>query len=180
MTTRRDALTAASAALLAGALARAPRAAAQDPTPRALLSSLLLAEQLGEVVYGELARRPAFGRRMREVFAGMGEGGRERAAALVPAVRRLGTKPSRRPEAAAVPGLAAAGRSRGAGLRFAMGYEHTTLGGWYETQSRLRGAELLRLGASVMAAHAQQLTVLRRAAGEDPVPRAFETGTVTG
>jgi len=40
----------------------------------------------------------------------------------------------------------------------------------------VENAKLLQTGASIMANEGQHLVVLRRIAGKDPIPNAFETG----
>jgi hypothetical protein len=47
---------------------------------------------------------------------------------------------------------------------------------YFDAMGRLGEARLLQRSATIMANEGQHLAILRRRAGRDPVPNAFETG----
>ena len=59
----------------------------------------------------------------------------------------------------------------------AIALELAAIAAHHDAQRRLVDGKLLQTGVSIMAAEAQHLVVLREAAGQDPVPRAFEDGS---
>jgi hypothetical protein len=61
-------------------------------------------------------------------------------------------------------------------LSFLIELETAAVAAYHDAQRKLGEARLLQTSASIMANEGQHLTVLRRAAGQDPVPNAFETG----
>jgi len=61
-------------------------------------------------------------------------------------------------------------------LNFAIELETAAVAAYHEAHGKLIEARLLQTVASIMANEGQHLVVLRMAAGQDPVPNAFETG----
>ena len=100
--------------------------------------------------------------------------------ALVTALRSLGGTPPAPPKGAAdvdkvVEGLRDV-RSRADVLTFLIELETAAVAAYFDAQAKFGEAKLLQMGASIMANEGQHLVVLRKAAGQDPVPNAFETG----
>jgi rubrerythrin len=62
-------------------------------------------------------------------------------------------------------------------LSFAIELETAAVAAYYDAHAKLVAARLLQTGASIMASEGQHLVVLRKAAGTDLVPSAFENGT---
>jgi hypothetical protein len=75
---------------------------------------------------------------------------------------------------ALVPGLRRAGREEA--LRALAELEGAAIAGHQEIGRRLEALDALRSVATVMAGGAQHLVVLRRALGQDPHAKAFESG----
>ncbi|HEV2776935.1 MAG TPA: ferritin-like domain-containing protein [Solirubrobacteraceae bacterium] len=67
-------------------------------------------------------------------------------------------------------------RSRADVLTFLIELETAAVAAYFDAQAKFGEAKLLQMGASIMANEGQHLVVLRKAAGQDPVPNAFETG----
>lgn len=61
-------------------------------------------------------------------------------------------------------------------LAFAIELETAAVAAYYDAHQKLQDAQLLQTGAAIMANEGQHLVVLRKAAGKDLVPNAFETG----
>jgi rubrerythrin len=61
-------------------------------------------------------------------------------------------------------------------VRFAIALEQTTVAAYLDAQRNFVEVKLMQTSATIMASEGQHLVVLRRAAGQDPVPSAFETG----
>jgi hypothetical protein len=61
-------------------------------------------------------------------------------------------------------------------LQVAIALELACVAAHHDAQRSLVDGKLLQSGVSIMAAEAQHLVVLRAAARQEPVPRAFETG----
>lgn len=100
--------------------------------------------------------------------------------ALVSALRSLGGTPPAPPEGLAdidevVEGLRDV-RSQADVLSFLIELETAAVAAYFDAQAKFTEPKLLQSGASIMANEGQHLVVLRRTAGRDPVPNAFETG----
>jgi rubrerythrin len=61
-------------------------------------------------------------------------------------------------------------------VNFAIELETAAVAAYLDAQREFVEGKLMQTGASIMASEGQHLVVLRRAAGKDPVPAAFETG----
>ncbi|MDQ3722825.1 MAG: ferritin-like domain-containing protein [Actinomycetota bacterium] len=61
-------------------------------------------------------------------------------------------------------------------LSFLIELETAGVAAYFDAHSKLGEAKLLQTGASIMANEGQHLAILRRTAGKDPIPNAFETG----
>ena len=101
-------------------------------------------------------------------------------AALVTALEGLGGTPPAPPEGPGAVDDVAEGlrdvRSQADVLSFLIELETAGVAAYFDAQAKLTEAKLLQTGASIMANEGQHLVVLRKAAGQDPIPNAFETG----
>ena len=100
--------------------------------------------------------------------------------ALVTALTSLGGTPPAPPQGVAdvdkvVDGLRDV-RSRADMLTFLIELETAAVAAYFDAHAKFGEAKLLQMGASIMANEGQHLVVLRKAAGKDPIPNAFETG----
>ena len=100
--------------------------------------------------------------------------------ALVTALTSLGGTPPAPPEGVAdvdkiVDGLRDV-RSRADLLTFLIELETAAVAAYFDAHAKFGEAKLLQMGASIMANEGQHLVVLRKAAGQNPIPNAFETG----
>jgi rubrerythrin len=100
---------------------------------------------------------------------------------LTTALTDLGGTPPPPPQGVAdvdkvVKGLGAV-RSQADAVSFAIELETAAVAAYLDAHRELVEAKLLQTAASIMGSEGQHLVVLRRAAGQDPVPTAFETGT---
>jgi rubrerythrin len=103
---------------------------------------------------------------------------RAHARGLARSLRQLGRAPAREP-AAQIPGLERAiARGPGAFASFAARHEAEIVGAYLQALERLRRPGLRSPVASILANEGQHLALLRETLGDDPVPRAFETGEV--
>ena len=105
----------------------------------------------------------------------------EHADALTTALTSLGGTPPAPPQGVAdvdkvVEGLRDV-RSRADVLSFLIELETAAVAAYFDAHAKLGEAKLLQSAATIMATEGQHLVVLRRAAGTEPVPNAFETGT---
>ena len=105
---------------------------------------------------------------------------REHEEALVTALTSLGGTPPAPPQGVAdvdkvVEGLRDV-RSRADVLTFLIELETAAVAAYHDALASFGEAKLLQTGASIMANEGQHLVVLRRAADQDPIPNAFETG----
>ena len=104
----------------------------------------------------------------------------EHAQALVTAITSLGGTPPAPPEGRAdvdkvVEGLRDV-RSQADVLSFLIELETAAVAAYFDAQAKFGEAKLLQTAASIMANEGQHLVVLRKTAGREPVPHAFETG----
>jgi rubrerythrin len=104
----------------------------------------------------------------------------EHADALTTALTSLGGTPPAPPQGVAdvdkvVEGLRDV-RSRADVLSFLIELETAAVAAYFDAHAKLGEAKLLQSAATIMASEGQHLVVLRRAAGAEPVPDAFETG----
>ena len=104
----------------------------------------------------------------------------EHADALTTALTSLGGTPPAPPQGVAdvdkvVEGLRDV-RSRADVVGFLVELETAAVAAYFDAHAKLGEAKLLQSAATIMASEGQHLVVLRRAAGTEPVPNAFETG----
>jgi len=167
--TRRQALAGAAAALL---LPGAALADAEEDRAKASLAAVLRLEQTALVAYEAIANSGVLAATLR----GFLDQEHQHAAQLVNALDGMGAKPPIPPRRADIQDLEAALRSRPAAARFAIELELRTIAAYQDALRDLTDANVMRVSAGAMGTDAQQLVVLREIAGEDPLPRALETG----
>lgn len=172
----------ATAALSAAGLLVAVRGArAQADDDGALLERAITLERLSVLAYDSGLSGGLLSPRARRVVAQLRDHERAHVAALVTALTDLGGTPPAEPAGVReldeiVDGLGDV-RTQDDFVRFAIALEQATVAAYLSAQRKLVEARLLQTTASIMAAEGQHLVVLRRLAGLDPVPQAFETGS---
>jgi rubrerythrin len=158
-------------------LLKASNAMAQANGDSAILEAAIGLEQSAVFAYTAAAASGKLGPAtpVAKMFAAQEQ---EHADALIAAQKKLGGKvPPKPTKATDVEGLAdAAGGDAKSILEFAVELETAAVGAYYEAHGKLKSAELLSAGASIMANEGQHLVVLRQALMNNPVPDAFETG----
>lgn len=100
---------------------------------------------------------------------------REHEQALAEALGQMGGREPAAPLRTQIPGLSSL-RSQRQAIEFAIGLERRALSTYYRAASELKDANALKTLMSIMGCDGQHVTVLRQMAGQNPVPRAFETG----
>lgn len=105
---------------------------------------------------------------------------RRHADALTTALTDLGGTPPPAPQGIAdvekvVKGFGAA-TSQAALLNLLVELETATVAAYLDAQKQFVEGKLMQTAASIMASEGQHLVLLRRAAGKEPIPAAFETG----
>ncbi|GAC1317352.1 MAG: hypothetical protein NVSMB25_04820 [Thermoleophilaceae bacterium] len=96
--------------------------------------------------------------------------------AISDALAAMGASRVATPKRADIAGLEAA-TTDAAVLDFAITLEERTVGAYSATVRQLAHRPLLRTLAGALANDAQQLVILRKLAGREPVPGAFDSGT---
>jgi Ferritin-like domain len=183
-TTRRALLGRATVVAAAGSLiAPAARAVAQTSFDISSMEAAVRLEQALAVAYGSLATRAGIDRELRDLFGVFAEHEHQHAAALLSLVGYLGGAPPAVPSVAAteraLPGLGGANDRRSA-LVFAERLENAEVFGFYQGEQTLDDVKLMEIAAAVMCSDAQHLALVRQAAGQSPIPAAFETGKESG
>ena len=152
---------------------------AQSETDGAVLESAITMERATVIAYSVIDGglvSPA----LRRVMNQFGAHEQQHADALITALTDLGGTPPAPPEGVAAVDEIVKGvsdvRSRADVLSFLIELETATVAAYFDAHSKLGEAKLLQTGASIMACEGQHLVVLRRSAGRDPIPNAFETG----
>jgi rubrerythrin len=171
--TRREALAGAltgGAALALPALARG--ADSDDDLAREALSAVLHLEQTALVAYEAIANSAVL-KPMLRLFL---EQEQQHADQLALALEDLGASPPAAPRRGEIPALPAALGSRAVALRFAITLEERTVAGYQQAIRDSVDPVVTRICAGAMGTDAQQLVVLREAAGMAPVPGPFESG----
>ena len=168
--TRRQAMAAASLA----AVALRPQAAFAAGADAGPLGALVAYQQ--QVVLGyELALGKAplddRDRRLLEPFRRDAE---QAAAALRAALEHAGGKPLPKPDPATAP--APSDASRRGYVRGLIAAEEAAVAGYYAALQDMSDERHLAGGAAFMAQAGRRLVALRKLAGEQLLPRAFETG----
>jgi hypothetical protein len=176
VSTRRDLIALAGTAAAASALpliARARPAFAQVGPELGAAHEITDVEQTAVVVYARLAKQVGgeFGAQLKKfsdyaqahdnIFRGV--------------VTDLGAEPPLPPKPSEIPGLEEVRKEAEAG-KFAIRYANDVIQAYVDAIRSMKDRLLLKQAAQCMASSAQVLVVLRQAAGEDPVPEAFETG----
>ena len=169
--TRREVLAGAFAG---GAALALPRLAWAKPDDRgrAALTAVLRLEQTALVAYEAIANAGVLQDTLR-VFL---EHERQHADQLEAALVNLGAEPPIPTSRGDIRELEAAQDSRYAAARFAISLELRTVAAYQGAIRDASDPNVVRICAGAMGTDAQQLVVLREAAGLQPVPRAFETG----
>jgi hypothetical protein len=167
--TRRQALLGAGAALVFPAAAFAD---AEEDRAKASLVGVLRLEQTALVAYEAIANSGV----LKEVLRGFLDQEREHVAELQDALDGMGAKPPIPPRRADIQDLDVALTSRPAAARFAIGLEQRTVAAYQAALRDLTDSNVMRVSAGAMGTDAQQLVILRQIIGEDPLPRALETG----
>ena len=162
-------LAAVAAALVVPAVARGDEE--RERSEEALTVTLRL-EQTALVAYEAIANNGILTPTLRQFL----EHERQHADQLRAALDNLGAKPPVPPSRGEIPGLAAALRSRRAAARFAIALELRTIAAYQGVIRERLDSNVVRTSAGAMGTDAQQLVVLRAAAGEALAPRPFETG----
>jgi hypothetical protein len=168
-TTRRQALVVVGAALAVPAIARADT---EDDRAKASLTAVLRLEQTALVAYEAIANTGVLKDLLRDFL----DQERQHAAQLRDALDGMGAKPPIPPRRADIQDLDSALRSRPAAARFAIDLELRTIAAYQAAVRDLKDPNVMRVSAGAMGTDAQQLVILRQLVGEDPLPRALETG----
>lgn len=153
---------------------------AQDDVDGAVLASAINLERVTVIAYDSVLAGGLLSPGVRGVVRGFRAHEQEHADTLVTALTDLGGTPPAPPKGTAdvekvVQGLRDV-RSQADVLSFLIELETAAVAAYFDAHRRLGEARLLQTGASIMANEGQHLVVLRRTAGQDPIPNAFETG----
>jgi hypothetical protein len=145
-----------------------------------VLARLINIERVTVIAYDTVLGRRLLNPVLRETLGRFRSHEQEHEDALVTALTSLGGTPPAPPQGVAdvdevVEGLRDV-RSRADVLTFLIELETATVAAYHDAQAAFGEAKLLQTGASIMANEGQHLVVLRRAADQDPIPNAFETG----
>jgi rubrerythrin len=176
---RRGAL--ASGAALAGAalpaLRSTPAFAKLPDDDVGIVSALLALEQQAAFVYAAAIASGKLGGDSQVAAKLFRRQEQEHADALASALEELGgTAPAPPASNDDVKGLSDALGSASDLLGLAIELETTAVATYNEAIQKLKDGKLLQTAASIVANEGQHLVVLRRAAGQDPLPDALETG----
>jgi hypothetical protein len=166
------------AVVLAGA--PAARAAPTDDEKRKLaqaaLTEALKVEQTCVVAYEAIANSGKLSARATASMRALLDDDREHAAQLVTALDDEGVTPPIPPRRATIHGLGTVHDDRSA-AQFAIVLEEHAVRAYLAAVRNLSDPNVLRTVAGAMGTDGQHLVVLRQAAGEVPVPSAFERGS---
>lgn len=169
----------AAALSLAGpAGARAAQAAAAAADAK-LLSGLASLEQAAAGAYPTLARRGVLTRADADLADVCARRAEAHLKLLNAPLKRLGAPvgaPRTGGARTALLGPLAKVRTRADALGFGVEQERRTVAAYHDAIGRLQDAAALRSAAEIVADHGLQLANWRVAAGQDPLPRALETG----
>ena len=147
-----------------------------------ILANLTAYEQAAAVTYRQGLGTGALSPDAEDTFRLLESQEQEHADALAAAARDAGGRPPAPPHPAAVslgPRRLTALRTQTALLAFALDGEEGAVHAYWGALKELSGAKRIELAAQVMANRGQHLVLLRQALGRPPVPRAFETGSVS-
>jgi rubrerythrin len=155
-------------------------ASAQDAGDAPFLNSAINLERAMVIAYDTVLGGGLLSPAVRRVLRRFRAQEQEHADALTTALTDLGGTPPAPPKGVAdvdkiVEGLSGV-RSQADVVSFLIQLETAAVAVYFDAHAELREAKLLQTGASIMANEGQHLVVLRRIAGKDPIPNAFETG----
>jgi hypothetical protein len=145
-----------------------------------ILATAVDLERISVLAYDRAISSGLLTPRLERVMRRFGDHEREHVDTLVTALTDLGGSVPVQPTAEDVDRVAegiGALRSQADVLDVAIELELAAIAAYHDAARRLVDGKLLQTGASIMAAEAQHLVVLREAAGRAPVPNAFENGT---
>jgi rubrerythrin len=177
-TTRREALAAGAAALLLAGTREAAAAPTDDDRRKlaqAALTQALRVEQTSVVAYEAIANSGRLSARATALMRGLLDDDREHAAQLANVLQAEGVTPPIPPRRATIRGLNAV-HGDDAAARFAIALEERAVGAYLKAMRNLSDPNVIRTVAGALGTDGQHLVVLRQAAGEVAVPRAFERG----
>lgn len=169
-------LTATAIPLLLGVR----NAFAQAEGDAAILKAAVGIEQIAVFAYGRAVASGRLDPETKLVAELFGQHEQEHADALTAALETLGgnapAKPTSLADLDAVQRGLGQARDQAAIANFAIELEMSGIAAYYDAQLKLKDAQLLQTGASIMANEGQHLVVLRQAVDKPAVPNAFETG----
>ena len=153
---------------------------AVDENDGAMLASAINLERVTVIAYDRVIGGGLLSPAVGGVVRGFRAHEQQHADVLITALTDLGGTPPAPPKGVAAVDDVAQGlgavRSQADVLSFLIELETAAVAAYYDAHRKLGEAKLLQTGASIMANEGQHLVVLRRAAGQDPIPNAFETG----
>jgi len=153
---------------------------AEDAGDAPFLNSAINLERATVIAYDTVLGGGLLSPALRGVLRRFRAQEQEHADALTTALTDLGGTPPAPPKGVAdvdkiVEGLSEV-RSQADIVSFLIELETAAVAAYFDAHSKLSEAKLLQTGASIMANEGQHLVILRRTAGKDPIPNAFETG----
>lgn len=153
---------------------------AQDETDGEVLASAINLERRSVIAYDSVIGGGLLTPAVRGVVRGFRAHEQSHADSWVTALKDLGGIPPAPPKGVAEVDDVAKGlgdvRSQADVLSFLIELETAAVAAYFDAHRRLGEARLLQTGASIMGNEGQHLAVLRRTAGQNPIPNAFETG----
>lgn len=152
---------------------------AVDDEDGAVLATAINLERATVLAYDSVIGGGLLTAAVRGVVRGFRAHEQEHAETWVTALTDLGGIPPAPKGVAAVDDVAeglSAVRSQADVLSFLIELETAAVAAYYDAHRKLGEARLLQTGASIMANEGQHLVVLRRTAGKNAIPNAFETG----
>ena len=153
---------------------------ADSSTDVPVMQNLITLELSTVIAYDTLIDGGTLSPALRTVLRGFRAHEQAHADKLTTALTDLGGAPPPAPKGPAavdkiVKGLGAV-RSQVDALSFLIELEMAGVAAYFDAMGRLGEARLLQTSATIMANEGQHLAILRRRAGREPVPNAFETG----
>jgi hypothetical protein len=146
----------------------------------AVLASAITLERIAVIAYGAAIDGGLLSPRLQAIARRFRGHEQQHANTLITALTDLGGTPPDPPTGVADVDSVAKGlgdvRSQADVVSFAIELETAAVAAYYDAHAKLIEARLLQTGASIMASEGQHLVVLRKAARQEPVPNAFETG----
>lgn len=153
---------------------------AQDEADGSVLASAINLERVTVIAYDSVISGGLLTPAVRSVARGFRAHEQEHADTWVTALTDLGGTPPAPPKGVAAVEDVAKGlgdvRSQADVLSFLIELETAAVAAYFDAHRKMGEARLLQTGASIMGNEGQHLSVLRRTAGQNPIPHAFETG----